>query len=301
MRRFLLLLLVPLFPVLTQAAGDVQTAEPGVDGASAPEEVKFWKYPGSSALKYTQSFYSDNWYKGGFNNQSLLLQLTQDANYAKEKFSFDNRLEAKLGYYTERDENSETQFKTNEDLLRLTSKLGLQAAKAWYYSLQLQGYTQFMNVFDDNKVLKSKFFAPAYATIQLGMDFKPKFENEKNSLSLLLAPVTYNCRYSSDYAIAPNFGIEPGRRFKQAIGSSLEANWKWNIWKELTWTGKAQFFTDYSNNEANIENTLDYAFSKYFGIQLFFHWRFDDSVESDPKLGYHQLKEFLTLNFTVSW
>ena len=47
--------------------------------------------------------------------------------------------------------------------------------------------------------------------------------------------------------------------------------------------------------------TIDYQLSKYFSIQFFMHWRFDDSVKRDADLGYSQLKEFLTLNFNYSW
>lgn len=274
------------------------------DAADQPEsEVeKNWKFPGSSALKYTQSFYSDNWYKGGVNNHTLLVNLSQDANYARDRLIFENKLEARLGYYTTKDNDDNTVLKINDDLLRLTSKLGIRAVKDWYYSAQLQGYTQFMNVYeDDNATLKSEFFAPVYATFSLGMDYKPTFDNDKISLSVQLSPVAYNCRYVRDVRLGPNFGIEEGKKFKQSIGSSTEANIKWNFWKSLTWTGKAQFFTSYHNIEANFENTLDYAFNKFFAIQLFVHWRFDDSVAPDPKLDYNQFKEFLTLNFTYSW
>lgn len=297
MNKISFLTLAAMLPLLT-AVTDVVAAE----GENSAEEVKNWAFPGTSALKYTQSFYSDNWYKGGVNNNSLLIQLVQDANYAKERTTFDNKLEAKLGYYTTKNEDGNTDFKINEDLLRLTSKFGYRAVKDWYYSAQLQGYTQFMNVYEgDNTTLKSEFFAPVYATFAVGMDYKPTFENDKITLSVQLSPVAYNCRYVRDMRLGPNFGIEEGKKFKQNIGSSAEANWKWNIWSSLTWTGKAQFFTSYGNVEANIENTLDYAFNKFFAIQFFFHWRYDDSVAPDPDLNYNQLKEFLTLNFTFSW
>lgn len=290
MRKFFLLAALAVLPVIAGASENDGTVK----------DTCYWKFPGTSALKYTQSFYSDNWYKGGFSNQSLLATLTQDANYAKKRITVDNRLEMRLGYYTTQDEDGNTEFKTNDDLLRLTSKFGMQAAKAWYYSAQLQAYTQFMDVYE-NHALKSKFMAPFYGTASIGMDYKPVLKDGRLSLSVLLAPVAYNCRYVSIAELAPNYGIEEGKKFKQSIGSSLEANWKWNIWKELTWTGKAQYYTDYSYNEVNIENTLDYAFSRFFGVQLFFHWRLDDSVAPDPKLGYNQLKEFLTLNFTFNW
>ena len=133
------------------------------------------------------------------------------------------------------------------------------------------------------------------------MDFKPKFNKDNITLSAQLSPVAYNCRYVSRKELATKYGIDENHYFKSSIGSSVDVNLKWTFWKSLTWTSKAQFFTSYDNVEANWENTLDYAFNKFFAIQLFVHWRFDDSVNPDPELNYNQLKEFLTLNFTYSW
>lgn len=303
---------------LMKVSGAVSIAEDAREGISQataenveihealePELVKnkphFWKFPGNSSFKYTQSSYSDNWYKGGENNHTLLVQLNQEANYAKNNLTFDNKLETKLGFYTSKSDDK-TLVKSNEDLLRLTSKFGYKAAKSWYYSAQIQGYTQFLNVYEkDNVTLKSEFFGPAYGSVSVGMDYKPKFNNSKINLSAQLSPVAYNCRYVKRVELAPKYGIEENKNFKSSIGSRVEVNLKWNLFKNFTWTSKAQFFTSYANVEANFENTFDYTINKYFSIQFFFHWRFDDSVMPDGEIGYNQLKEFLTLNFNFNW
>ncbi|MBO5812119.1 MAG: hypothetical protein J6Q97_02710, partial [Bacteroidaceae bacterium] len=80
-----------------------------------------------------------------------------------------------------------------------------------------------------------------------------------------------------------------------------DANLTWKFLKDFKLTTKANYFTGFEHVEANVENTLDYQLSKYFSIQFFMHWRFDDSVKRDVDLGYSQLKEFLTLNFNYSW
>ena len=61
---------------------------------------RYWKKFGRFSGKYTQSQYSDNWYKGGESNHSVLAQVTLEANYAKNQTTLDNKLETKLGYYT---------------------------------------------------------------------------------------------------------------------------------------------------------------------------------------------------------
>ena len=58
---------------------------------------KYWKVFGNFQGKYTQSYFSDNWYKGGDNNHSVLGQVTVQANFAKNHTTLDNKLEMK-GY-----------------------------------------------------------------------------------------------------------------------------------------------------------------------------------------------------------
>lgn len=271
------------------------------------KKPRYWKTFGNFQGKYTQSYYSDNWYKGGESNHSILGQINMEANYAKNNTSLDNKLELKLGFYTT-EIDGERKVRTNDDLIRFTSKYGLKALKNWYFSSQFQGYTQSMPVYDTkvSTKLKSKFFAPAYGNLSIGMDYKPKFKKNNINLSVLLSPLSYNCRYVSVDSIATNFGIDKGENFKYTIGSRCDANIKWTFLEDFTWTSKAQFYSSYETTEFNWENTVDYKLSKYLSLQFFCHWRFDDSVNRKPDkdgnlMGYSQFKEFFTLNFNYAW
>ena len=280
-------------------------------GENNPDMVlakpRYWKTFGKFQGKYTQSHYSENWYKGGESNHSVLGQINLEANYARKQTTWDNKLEMKLGYYTT-EVDGETKFKTNDDLLRFTSKFGLKAWESWYYSAQFQGYTQFMDVYD-TKVptkLKSRFFAPAYGNLSIGMDYKPKYKKKNITLSVMLSPLSYNCRYVSVDSIATGFGIEAGKNFSYTIGSRFDGNLKWTFLNDFTLTSKVQFYTSYESTEVNLENTLDYKLSKYLSLQFFCHWRFDDSVKrktgkDGTLLSYDQFKEFFTLNFSYAW
>lgn len=280
-------------------------------GENNPDMVlakpRYWKTFGKFQGKYTQSHYSENWYKGGESNHSVLGQINLEANYARKQTTWDNKLEMKLGYYTT-EVDGETKFKTNDDLLRFTSKFGFKAWESWYYSAQFQGYTQFMDVYD-TKVptkLKSRFFAPAYGNLSIGMDYKPKYKKKNITLSVMLSPLSYNCRYVSVDSIATGFGIEAGKNFSYTIGSRFDGNLKWTFLNDFTLTSKVQFYTSYESTEVNLENTLDYKLSKYLSLQFFCHWRFDDSVKrktgkDGTLLGYDQFKEFFTLNFSYAW
>lgn len=304
-----------ILPFSDDAVAGVAIKERQVRGRRPDEDIpeparvkiSYWKTLGRFQGKYTQSYYSENWYKGGESNHSILGQLDFDANYAKKTTTFDNKLELKLGFHTTEIDGKKT-FRTNEDLIRVTSKLGIRAWESWYFSSQFQGYTQFMPVYDTKVTtkLKSKFFAPVYGNLSIGMDFKPKLKRKNSSLSILLSPLSYNCRYVSVDSIAPNYGIEQGKKYKYTIGSRFDGNIKWTFLEDFTWTSKAQYYTNYESAEVNFENTVDYRFSRYFSLQFFCHWRFDDSVkrkkDKDGNLmGYGQFKEFLTLNFYYTW
>lgn len=277
-----------------------------------PERVRsrlrYWKTFGNFQGKYTQSYYSDNWYKGGESNHSILGQINLEADYARGQATWDNKLELKLGYYNTSQINGKNTFRTNEDLIRFTSKFGLKAFENWYYSSQFQGYTQFAPVWDTKnpEKLKSRFMAPAYGNLSIGMDYKPKFKKKGITLSVLLSPLSYNLKYSAVDSIATTFGIDAGKQVKHSFGSRFDCNLKWTFLEDFTWTNKTQFYTTYESTEINFENTIDYRLSKYLSLQFFCHWRFDDSVkrkkDKDGNLmGYGQFKEFLTLNFNYAW
>ena len=305
-----------IIPISDDIASGIRLKDDRVLGDAptdkSPERVRsklrYWKTFGNFQGKYTQSYYSENWYKGGESNHSILGQINLEADYAKNHTTFDNKLELKLGYYNTSQVNGKNTFRTNEDLIRFTSKYGLKAFENWYYSAQSQGYTQFAPVWD-TKVptkLKSRFMAPAYGNVSVGLDYKPKFKKKGITLSVLLSPFSYNMKYSAVDSIATSFGIEAGKQIKHSFGSRFESNLKWTFLEDFTWTNKTQFYTTYESTEINFENTIDYRLSKYLSLQFFCHYRFDDSVkrkkDKDGNLmGYGQFKEFLTLNFNYAW
>ena len=109
---------------------------PQEDGPATIDVVvkkpNFWTFTGDYYLQFLQNYVSENWYKGGESNYSMVASAIIQANYNnKQKVKWDNKLELKLGFQTSKGDSIH-RFKTSEDLIRYTSKFGLQASKKWY-------------------------------------------------------------------------------------------------------------------------------------------------------------------------
>ena len=266
------------------------------------QKPKFWTYKGDGFLQFMQNYVSGNWYKGGESNYSMVGSLTLEANYDnKNKWKWDNKLEAKLGFLRSRSDSLH-KFKANEDLIRLTSKVGLEAAKNWYYTLQLLAYTQFTKGLQANDpVVYSDFLSPLNLNIGLGMDYKVNKLNERLTGTINISPLAVNYRYVDRLELGPSFGLEPGKHSLFDFGSQLTADLAWKINENVTWKTRLYAFTSYKRAEIEWENTFELRVSKYITANLFLFPRFDDASIWDDELGYWEFKEYSSVGFSYKF
>ncbi|MBQ4392048.1 MAG: DUF3078 domain-containing protein [Prevotella sp.] len=274
----------------------------------AVEKPHFWKYKGDGYLQFMQNYVSGNWYKGGESNYSAVGSLTLEANYDnKSKWKWDNKLEMKLGFQTSRTDSLH-KLKANEDLLRYTGKVGLQAAHKWYYTLQLLAYTQFTRGYKSNDVkIYSDFMSPFNLSVGLGMEYKVEALNKKLTGSLNISPLAFNYRYVGrswfdDKTWFPTrYGIKEGKHHLNDFGSQLTASLEWKLNEVVTWKSRFYAFTSYHRAELEWENTFALRVSRYISANIFLFPRFDDSNKWDSDLGYWQFKEYSSLGFAYNF
>lgn len=261
----------------------------------------FWKFKGDFSFQLIQNYVTDNWYKGGENNHSMLGTLTVQANYDnKQKVTFGNRLEMKLGFQNTKSDKKH-RYKTHSDLIRLTNELGLKASKHWFYSAMLQSWTQFYPGYRSNEdKVYSDFMSPFESLFTLGMKYalsKPKF-----SLTLNLSPFASDFKYVARSALETSFGLKENHHTKFEFGSNITANFNWNVMKNVTWSGRIYWYTNYSRTTIEWENTISLKINKYLSTKLFLYPRFDDSVtRSDPNDSYCQFRESLSVGLDVGF
>ena len=158
----------------------VQTqAEAAAEAKKALKEVdtgdKIWKFSGVTGLNAAATSLS-NWAAGGNDNINGVIFGRLRLLYHKDKIAWDNNLDLEYGmsYIDQKDDK----IQKSSDRIKFNSKVGYEFAPKWYAAALLGFNTQFAlgrsyeGKNDDNPII-SKFFAPAYTDVSVGVDWKP--------------------------------------------------------------------------------------------------------------------------------
>lgn len=284
---------------------DLFTPEPVESNVGSAElyikRPNFWSFRGNGSLQFTQNYISENWYKGGESTNSMLSHLKLSANYDdKQRLEFENLLEVKLGFMTTPSDTVHN-YKTNSDLFRLFSKLGVKAFARWYYTISAEFTTQFFSTYKTNTdIEQAGFLSPADFKLSLGLDYK--VNKKKVNLSVMLSPFAYNYRYLANKNIDPTaFGIREGKHILHEFGSTFQTTMKWVVIPSVVWESRLYYFTNYNKVQAEWENTFNFVLNRYLSTQLFVHARFDDGVKPVDDHSYFQLKELLSFGLNYTW
>ena len=290
----------------------VELAEKVAPVPEVPEEVapvavvvekpNFWKFKFDGSMQFLQNYVSDNWHKGGESNYSAVASTVFELNYNdQERVLFDNKLEMKLGFQTSRSDTVH-KFKPNNDLLRYTGKLGLQAHKKWYYTLQLLAYTQFTRGLKANdKNVYSDFMSPFDLNVGIGMEYKVEALNKRLTGTLNFLPMAYNFRYVDRLALATKYGLDEGKHTLHDFGSQLTVDLTWKMAEQISWKTRLYGFTSYKRGLIEWENLITLKVSKYISAKLFLYPRFDDSGSRDDDMGYFQFQEYSSLGLSYTF
>ncbi len=263
---------------------------------------KFWKFTGDGYLQFLQNYVSDNWHKGGESNYSAQAAATLELNYNdRDKVTFENKLEMKLGFQTSPSDTVH-RFKTNNDLLRLTSKLGIQAHKQWYYTLQMMTYTQFARGLKANdKKVYSDFTSPIDVNVGIGMEYKVNALNKRLTGTLNFLPFSLNFRYVARESLEAKNGIRGHHHTMEDFASQFTGELKWQILDQLSWKTRLFAITTYHQSKMEWENQFQLKVTKNLSANLFVYPRFDDGNDPDEDMGYFQLQEWSSIGLSFSW
>ena len=199
------------------------------------------------------------------------------ANYKKDKLNGDNTFDFRYGFLKEEDQK----LRKSDDMIDMSSKLGIEASKNWYYSALLNFKSQFAAGYDypdtDNAI--SKFMAPGYLSLGLGMDYKT------DGFSLMMAPVSGKFILVTDDDLSDEgaFGVEEGKTMRAELGATVKAQLKKDIWENVTLDTKVDLFSNYLDQPKNID--VDWTFkiimkvNDYLSANLITQLIYDNDVK----------------------
>lgn len=264
-----------------------------------------WKFGGIGTFAMSQvSFYQ--WAAGGEPSISAAALLNVYMNYNEDNVSWENNLD--LGYGLIRQGRGDDALsKKSNDRIEFTSQYGLQASKKWYYSALLNFRTQFAEGYDypNDSVLISDFFAPAYLTASLGMEYKPL-----NNFQVYISPLTGKFTFLMNDSLSNigKFGVDPGSKFRAELGGFLKVAYDLNIMENVDFSSNVTFFTNYLENpeqiDVNAEFLLAMTINEFLSaaINTMLIWDKDVVVEQgDGDKGSLQLKEVFGLGLSYKF
>ena len=279
--------------VPTKAEGVIETVS---------VERRYWLPRFEAYAQLAQNQVSPNWHKGGTSSANLSSRLYYQLAYKKDKVEWVNELEYKLGLFTVPNQiklEEKPDFKISEDVFRMRSNLGLQAWKRWFYTVDLNLRSQLLNNFDREGNVTTRAFAPLIIDGGLGMKYNLKkkkiggnpFNNLNFTLNVAPASMQFIWIHAKDVTRG-RYGLQEDQDYLLRLGSSLRMNLDWQFSDALSWRSRLYYNTSYKHIETELENTLEYAFNKYFSTMLNVNLRFDDSVILDEPKTFKSLLQY---------
>jgi hypothetical protein len=217
-------------------------------------DTSYWLKETSFGLNLNQASFSGNWQGGGVNSIAVGTFLYGRANYAKDKWSWDNTMDFIYGVV----KNKEEDARKSNDRIFLDSKIGYELSSNWNYFFAANFLSQFAPGYkfsDNDRTLISKFANPAYLTTSLGLEYKPNDE-----FSLRLSPFSPRWTFVTDtqlYLNVPdNYGVEIGETVRQEwLAFSVLMEWNKQLSENLNLQLRYQM---YGNYETLAFNTIDH-------------------------------------------
>lgn len=262
-----------------------------------------WEYGGDVQMQFSQNYYSSNWYTGGESSMAAYFFFKGKVNYTSDKIQWDNQLDAKFSFNTAASDTLRT-FRTNDDLVKLTSKLGVRAFKSdkWFYSADFELSTPLFNTYVKNSYERvTGPFSPLRLNLSAGFDFKYKKE-----LSVQLLPISYKMLHVADTSrragvvesIADKQGIPAGRKTKNDLGSKIKVKWEHSFIREVKLETTFSFYTNYKGVEADWEIIGNFIINRFLSARVSLNPRYDSTITlpdgKDPRL---QFKELVSVGF----
>lgn len=268
------------------------------------QEPKYWTNGMLNQVGFSQVSLT-NWAQGGTGSISMSGYVNMHANYKKGMMFWENRGEIAYGFIQSLSKNE--RFKKSEDKIVLDSKWGYRAIDNLYFSALSNFRTQltpsYKWVDETTKTMLSNIMAPAYATLGLGVEYKPT-----KSLSVNFAPLTGKLVIVVPEELREKYSNKVDQAVRAELGAQLKTELKATLSKNVKIETTLTLFSDYLDKIQNVkvywDTKTDFIINKYFSTTLRTNLIYDDKIRimdddgiARPKV---QFQEVFSLTFTYT-
>jgi hypothetical protein len=265
----------------------------GLINAQTPADTS-WKNGGFIGVNFTQINLS-KWSPGGENSLSLSAGINLFANYAKDKTEWANSLD--LGYALLK--SGTESIRKNDDKIELNSKYGHKFSEHWLYGALVNFKSQFANGYNypNDSFVISKFLAPGYITVALGVTYKPV-----EYFEVFISPATGKYTLVTDKTLSDlgAYGVDPGKTVRAEFGAYLNMKFKKDIMENITLASKLELFNNYTDKDKDNAKKIDVNWETSINMKInnYFTATFNTQVVYDANVvETTQFKEIFGVGF----
>lgn len=271
-----------LIVCLVSAKTDALANDPTDPLATANDTVKHWTFGGFASLQLNQVALM-NWNAGGESSFSGTALAQGFANYKKDKWVWENRLD--LGYGLVHTKS--LGWQKNEDKIDFLSKAQRGIGKSTFsYASELNFKTQFAPGYrlPDDSTVVSRFMAPGYLLLTVGINWKPL-----EWLSFYLSPATGKFTFVLDETLSDQgaFGVDTGGIVNAEFGAYFRMGLKKDIMKNITLQTDLNLFNNYTDDDpvnrgkidVDWQTSINMKVNKWITVSLFTHMIYDYDIK----------------------
>jgi len=259
------------------------------------DSLQGWRLNWVGGLNGAQASY-ENWSQGGVNTISVTASTVFNAKYRQDRFAY--ALATNLKYGKARLEGEGT--RKTDDRIAVNNKFSyLFSDDHWSAFGNINFSTQFDQGFDYNvpddedPILISKFFAPAYFTQITGIGYSPAdYFIAEAGLALKETIVT-------DTTLSTRYGLEPGNQFRFEPGYSLAMSFEKKVFSNVRLISSVETFTNMQrhldNTDVNFSNELIGKINGFMNMSLQFVMIYDSDYSRQV-----QIKQVLSVGLSYS-
>ena len=248
--------------------------------ANAQEAAKkpdYWNAWAVTTLSFKQTSLLD-WAAGGNGSASFGSTIDANANYAKDKITFTNRLQMAYGFT----QTFGVGFQKNADYIILNNNLGYTLKGNFSGTLGYSFKSQISPGYSNNigSEVVSRFFSPATMSLGAGASWSYK------GFSITFTPLTGNVQFVADEELRARYGNEPDQFTRWELGAKTRLTAAASV-QGLSVNTSLDMFSNYLKKPQNI--TFDWTLAVSAPLTKFISFTLNCRAIYDDKIKFKQI------------